>query len=260
MFFKKDKEEAQPKQKAAPRNQQQRQRQQLQRRQQQHEENLKKQKAEMAEQKNRPAPAVTMPGTQSGGYQPQGKAFIPAVNRDEHRRLIVGRDISITGEIKACDHLVVQGVVEAELHGGKRMDIADSGLFRGTVEIEDAEIAGRFEGELTVTGQLTVRAGGKIVGNVHYGSIEVEAGASIQGGMQAMEQPQEQQPVIRERAVEQTAQTAHTEQPVTVNENASHAVFTPADYSEDAKKVENLFGNTGDEVTGDKEYKEAVGQ
>ena len=252
MFFKKDKEEAQPKQKQSARTQQQRQ--QLQRRQQQHEENLKKQKAEMAEQKNRPAPAVTMPGTQSGGYQPQGKTFIPAVNRDEHRRLIVGRDISITGEIKACDHLIVQGVVEAELHGGKRMDIADSGLFRGTVEIEDAEIAGRFEGELTVTGQLTVRAGGKIVGNVHYGSIEVEAGASIQGGMQAMEQPQEQQqqPVIRER------EAVQAEQPVV--ENASHAVFTPADYSEDAKKVENLFGNTGDEVTGEKEYKEAVGQ
>lgn len=97
------------------------------------------------------------------------------------RMLTIGAGITMSGEIEACDNLVVEGTVEAALKGARNLDIAESGTFYGTVEIEEAVIAGRFEGDLTVNGRLTLRSGAMITGSVAYGELEIEAGAIIDG-------------------------------------------------------------------------------
>jgi cytoskeletal protein CcmA (bactofilin family) len=102
------------------------------------------------------------------------------------RKLIVGRDISLSGEIAACDVLVVEGTVEARLRDGRNIEISETGLFKGSVEIDEADIAGRFEGEITVRGRLKVRAGGRIQGSIRYGELEVEAGGQLSGDIQVI--------------------------------------------------------------------------
>jgi hypothetical protein len=89
----------------------------------------------------------------------------PEAARDV-RKLIVGRDITLSGEIAACDHLIVEGTVEASVKECHRLEVAESGLFKGAVEINEAEIAGRFEGQLTVQGRLSVRSTGRIEGKI----------------------------------------------------------------------------------------------
>ena len=61
-----------------------------------------------------------------------------------------------------------------------------TGFFKGNVVVEEADISGRFEGELTVTSQLTVRAGGRVSGTIRYGKIVIEAGGEISGDMSAL--------------------------------------------------------------------------
>lgn len=99
----------------------------------------------------------------------------------EPKKLIVGRGLSLSGEIAACDMLVVEGKVEARLTDGKMLEITESGQFRGSVEIESADIAGRYDGELTVHGRLTVRGTGRVSGVVKYGELEINAGGQIIG-------------------------------------------------------------------------------
>ncbi len=99
----------------------------------------------------------------------------------EVRKLIVGREITLSGEIAACDHLIVEGTVEASVKDCNRLEVAEAGLFRGTVEINEAEIAGRFEGAITVQGRLWVRASGKIEGKIQYGELAVDAGGTLDG-------------------------------------------------------------------------------
>lgn len=99
----------------------------------------------------------------------------------EQRRLIVGRDISLTGEIGSCDVLVVEGTVEAKLRDGRSIEIAETGLFKGSVEIDEADIGGRFDGDITVRGRLIVRSTGRINGSVKYGVLAVEAGGLLNG-------------------------------------------------------------------------------
>jgi cytoskeletal protein CcmA (bactofilin family) len=104
----------------------------------------------------------------------------------EERKLTVGKGLSLAGEISACDVLVVEGKVEAKLSDGKLLEITETGQFRGSVEIENADIAGRFDGDLTVHGRLTIRGTGRITGIIKYGELEVNAGGQVIGEMQVV--------------------------------------------------------------------------
>lgn len=103
------------------------------------------------------------------------------MNSNDDRRLIIGRGITMSGEIESCDTLVVEGTVEAALKGAKILDVSETGMFYGTVEIEEAVISGRFEGDIMVTGRLTITSTGSVTGSVAYGELAIEAGATIDG-------------------------------------------------------------------------------
>lgn len=97
------------------------------------------------------------------------------------RRLIVGRDICLSGEITACDTLVVEGRVEATLNESHRIEIAESGYFKGKVDIAIAEIKGQFEGELIARERLIIRKSGRVSGKIAYTEIEIERGGEVTG-------------------------------------------------------------------------------
>lgn len=115
------------------------------------------------------------------------------------RKLTVGKDISLSGEIGACDHLVVEGTVEATIKGGQSLEISETGLFKGTVEIDDAIIAGRFEGNLVVKGHLLIRATGSVSGDVHYGELAIESGATLNGTIDCVGLPKKAQTEAEKR-------------------------------------------------------------
>jgi cytoskeletal protein CcmA (bactofilin family) len=106
-------------------------------------------------------------------------------NDGELRKLTVGREITLSGEITSCDMLIIEGSVEANLTNCLDIDIAESGLFKGSAAIEEAEIRGRFEGNLTVRKRLLIKASGRVSGTIRYGQIEIECGGQISGDIQA---------------------------------------------------------------------------
>jgi cytoskeletal protein CcmA (bactofilin family) len=122
----------------------------------------------------RPA-ASTRPGTtlprKTGPLSIQG----------DSKRLTVGREISLSGEISACEMLVVEGAVKATLDGCKTLEIARPGRFDGTAHVAVADIAGTFDGTLMVSDRLILRATGRIVGTVRYGEMEIERGGRLEG-------------------------------------------------------------------------------
>jgi cytoskeletal protein CcmA (bactofilin family) len=101
----------------------------------------------------------------------------------ETKNLIVGQGIQLNGQISACDRLVVEGTVEADLNDAEAIEVTSTGLFKGTASIEEADISGRFEGNLTVKRRLIVRDGGRIEGSVQYAAIIIEEGGQVRGQM-----------------------------------------------------------------------------
>ncbi|MGO8920407.1 MAG: bactofilin family protein [Stellaceae bacterium] len=108
----------------------------------------------------------------------------PATNpTSTTRKLVVGREIVVSGDIASCESLVVEGTVQANVEC-RDLRVEASGLFSGSASVGNAEIFGRFEGALTVTGRLHVRASGKISAKVRYHEIEIERGGQISGDLQ----------------------------------------------------------------------------
>ena len=104
------------------------------------------------------------------------------------RVLTVGHDIHMKGEISTCDRLVIEGSVDAELKDVHTVELAQTGSFKGTAEIEDAEISGSFEGDLIVHGRLIIYSTGKVTGNISYGEIEIERGGQLSGAIKTVEE------------------------------------------------------------------------
>ncbi|MEK9970330.1 MAG: polymer-forming cytoskeletal protein [Ferrovibrio sp.] len=104
----------------------------------------------------------------------------------EPKVLLIGREISLTGQITACDKVIVEGRVEAQLTESRFVEVTETGQFKGSAEVEEAEIRGRFEGRLSVRGRLLIRGSGKVSGEIAYGQVEIECGGEISGTVQTV--------------------------------------------------------------------------
>ncbi len=105
----------------------------------------------------------------------------PRNSQIEARTLVVGAGMSVSGTITSCDRLVAEGTVDAKLDGCQHVIVAQTGVFRGNVSTDNADVHGRFDGELVVRKRLLVRATGQVAGTVSYGEIEIECGGRISG-------------------------------------------------------------------------------
>jgi cytoskeletal protein CcmA (bactofilin family) len=120
------------------------------------------------------------PAGGSGRAAPSSSAV-----RDKH--LIVGKEVRLKGEVTCCEKLVVEGEVEIELTGCRSLHIGPSGVYRGRAEVSEADVAGRFEGEIETTDRLSVRASGRVSGKIRYGQITIDAGGQVAGEIVGLE-------------------------------------------------------------------------
>jgi cytoskeletal protein CcmA (bactofilin family) len=134
-----------------------------------------------------PKPLMSTPTPPAATAAPRPVAT-PSDSTDASKRLIVGEGIQMKGEITACDRLVVEGHVEVTLKATRMLEIKPSGHFTGSCEVEEAEVSGVYDGNLTVRGRLTVHAGGRVTGDISYGEIELERGAQITGKLGVRDQ------------------------------------------------------------------------
>jgi cytoskeletal protein CcmA (bactofilin family) len=128
----------------------------------------------------RPAP---MAGT--GPIIAPGGSTRPAP-APERRAMVVGKGISLQGTVTDAERLVVEGMVESQMLQAAELMISHSGVFKGEVEVEDAEVAGIFDGTLTVRGNLVIRGTGKVMGVARCRRLQVEEGGQVSGRMEML--------------------------------------------------------------------------
>jgi cytoskeletal protein CcmA (bactofilin family) len=105
--------------------------------------------------------------------------------KEGESKLTVGPNIKLKGvEITDCDTLVVEGSVEATMDS-RVIQISERGSFKGSCEIDIAEIHGQFEGNLTVRQKLTIYSTGKVTGKIRYGKVVIEEGGQLSGEIEA---------------------------------------------------------------------------
>jgi cytoskeletal protein CcmA (bactofilin family) len=104
----------------------------------------------------------------------------------DRRTLVVGRGISLQGTVADAERLVVEGTVESQMIQAAELNVTQSGVFKGEVQVEDADIAGVFDGTLTSRGSLTIRATGRVSGTIRARRFSVEEGGQLSGRMEML--------------------------------------------------------------------------
>ncbi|WP_028888279.1 bactofilin family protein [Tenacibaculum ovolyticum] len=94
-------------------------------------------------------------------------------------RNIVGKNTQISGEIISEGDFRIDGTLEGTIKTNGRVIIGESGFIKGKVECTNADIEGKFSGELVVSNTLTVKTSANINGDVIIGKLSVEPGASF---------------------------------------------------------------------------------
>lgn len=131
---------------------------------------------------NSPATGVSASvSAAQGKFYSASAAPVAASMAEGGSKLTVGPNIKLKGvEITDCDTLVVEGLVEATMNS-RVIQIAEQGAFKGSAEIDVAEIRGMFDGHLTVRQKLVIYATGKVSGTIRYGKLVVEEGGQLSG-------------------------------------------------------------------------------
>jgi cytoskeletal protein CcmA (bactofilin family) len=130
-----------------------------------------------------PAPSPSAPLPAGIPPRPAAVPGRPATSGDpaERRTLVVGRGISLQGTVTDAERLVVEGMVEASTIQANELSVALGGVFKGEIEVDEAEVAGVVDGTLTARHSLQVRSTGKLLGVARCKRLQVEDGGQITG-------------------------------------------------------------------------------
>ena len=94
-------------------------------------------------------------------------------------RNIIGKNTSIVGDITSEGDFRIDGNVDGTIITTGRVVIGKSGTANGKVECNNADVEGKFSGELLVHNVLTLKASAVISGDVIIGKLAVEPGAEF---------------------------------------------------------------------------------
>jgi cytoskeletal protein CcmA (bactofilin family) len=118
--------------------------------------------------------------------RPMAAPLAPRTAAADRRTLVVGKGISLQGTVSDAERLVVEGTVESQMISATELVISHAGVFKGEVQVEDAEIAGLFDGTITASGNLVIRATGRVLGTARCRRLQVEDGGQLSGRMEML--------------------------------------------------------------------------
>jgi cytoskeletal protein CcmA (bactofilin family) len=161
--------------------------------------------------------------------KPETSAAAPPVPQEKRREAaatppseaptIIGRDALIKGEISSSTDMLIEGRVEGQIHGAKRVIIGETGDVAARVAAQIITVRGTVRGDCEGSSKVEITSTGKVFGNIASRAIVVAEGATFRGAskMAVPEPPKPPKPIEPQRP-ETTAQ-ASVPPPATTSAN-----------------------------------------
>ena len=94
-------------------------------------------------------------------------------------RNVIAKNSTFVGEISSDGDFRVDGILEGTLKTKGKVIIGVDGFIKGTIEATNAEIEGKFSGQLSIANILTIKATANISGDIVVGKLSIEPGATF---------------------------------------------------------------------------------
>jgi cytoskeletal protein CcmA (bactofilin family) len=85
----------------------------------------------------------------------------------------------LKGDVSSTGFFRIDGIIEGNVKTPSKVVLGKTGYIKGTLACENADIEGKFEGKLHVSGTLSLRSTAVVDGDVIVGKLAVEPGATF---------------------------------------------------------------------------------
>ena len=94
---------------------------------------------------------------------------------------VIGADLIVTGQIQSKSPIQLDGKIMGDIHC-PALDVEKQAIIKGGVVTEDLIVYGKINGSIKCA-NASLQRGANVEADIDYGSISVEEGASLQGGL-----------------------------------------------------------------------------
>lgn len=98
---------------------------------------------------------------------------------------VLGRGTRVRGRVRGDGDLRVEGEIEGDIAVSGELTLEEGASIRGNVEAAGVTIGGELHGDVAARGAVTVRAGAKVAGDLGGSEVSLEEGASFEGRIEA---------------------------------------------------------------------------
>ena len=95
-------------------------------------------------------------------------------------KVVIGHGVTINGEIKKADEVQIDGEADISVKTDNVV-IGATGDCKGNIETHNADIWGKFDGEIKASGTLTIQEQGIASGDIEYQNLQIKLGGQISG-------------------------------------------------------------------------------
>lgn len=95
----------------------------------------------------------------------------------------IGASMTIKGEISSAEELVVDGEVDGSMQSQSVLTVGPNGKVRANIKANEVAIYGSVRGNVEVTGKLSIREQGSLIGDIKCAGISIDDGAYFKGSI-----------------------------------------------------------------------------
>ncbi len=124
------------------------------------------------------------------------------VSTSENR---INEGTTIIGDIQSSGFFRIDGTVEGNITSPSRVVVGKTGIIKGLLHCDNADVEGKIEGEVKVTGMLMLRASAVVNGEIETSELGIEPGAefnancNMKGSVKVLQQDNEEQRSNKEK-------------------------------------------------------------
>ena len=99
-------------------------------------------------------------------------------------KVIIGNGVKLKGDITDADEVQIDGFADIAVNTDNLI-VGSTGNLKGTILTDNADVWGNADGDLKISGTLTIQEQGSVSGSVEYQSLHIKLGGKIKGDVKA---------------------------------------------------------------------------
>ena len=122
-------------------------------------------------------------------------------------KTVIGENISIEGNIRGDEHLVIEGSMKGKIEMEKHnFTVGSKGRVEGEINAQSVRVSGQLIGNINTKGKVEITKEADFMGDIKAKSISVEDGAYFKGSIELEREPHRKTASTGESTVIKTSQ------------------------------------------------------